>query len=79
MTMVVPSEKIVEKGLGTWRVTQQLGDWSVACPDIAIEQCPNDTAVGLEPWWRVRTTMGKDTCAQAHVKHEDGPGAPPFP
>ena len=38
----VPSKAVKDKGLGTWQVTHKVGDWSVTCPEVVIEQCPTD-------------------------------------
>ncbi len=61
----VPSEAVKDKGLGTWQVTHKVGDWSVTCPEVVIEQCPTDH--NAVDFWTSHTTIGKSECIQQEI------------
>jgi len=61
----VPSEAVKDKGLGTWQVTHKVGDWSVTCPEVVIEQCPTDH--NTVDFWTSHTTIGKSECIQQEI------------
>jgi len=58
----VPSEVINSLGMGRWRVTHRLGDWSVTCDEAEITECP--TASHDVPILVSHVTMNIDECVQ---------------
>ncbi len=61
----VPSEAVVDKGLGVWQVTHKVGDWSVTCPEVVITKCPTDH--NAYNFWTSHTTINKDGCIQQEI------------
>ncbi|GJM14723.1 MAG: hypothetical protein DHS20C13_00500 [Thermodesulfobacteriota bacterium] len=62
----VPSEAVIDKGLGVWQITHKVGDWSVTCPEVVITKCPTNENPTIN-FWTSHTTIGQEGCIQKEI------------
>ena len=76
LNVVVSSDDINDKGLGTWQIKHEVENWSITCPEVTINQCPTEhNAVDT---WVSNTTFGKNECENGLIGIDIIPG-PGFP
>jgi hypothetical protein len=63
------SEVVNSMGMGRWRVTHNVGSWSVECDDVEVTECPTESHAIA--YWISHATMNVNECVQDRLSGGD--------
>lgn len=69
LTTSLSSEVVNSMGMGRWRVTHNVGSWSVECDDVEVTECPTESHAIA--YWISHATMNVNECVQDRLSGGD--------
>jgi hypothetical protein len=69
LTASLSSEVVHSMGMGRWRVTHNVGSWSVECDDVEVTECPTESHAIA--YWISHATMNVNECVQDRLSGGD--------